>query len=320
MRALVFDEQLRFVDTYPHPTPQPGEARIRVALAGICRTDLEVVRGYAGFRGVLGHEFVGVVDQVAPASLGDAWIGRRVVGEINIGCGTCDLCRRVGPNHCLVRQVPGIHGRDGAFADALCLPLANLHPVPESVPDRAAVFAEPLAAACQVLEQVSVRPSDRVLVVGDGKLGLLVAQVVALTGCRLKAVGHHPDKLAILARRGIATALERAVGDEQADVVVECTGHPEGLAAARRWVRPQGTVVLKSTYAGLVETDLSDLVVREVRLVGSRCGPFPPALRLLARGWVDVESLVTAEYALDEGLAALAHAGQRGVLKVLLRP
>ncbi len=320
MRALVFDGQLHLAKAYPDPSPQPGEARIRVTLAGICRTDLDVVRGYAQFRGVLGHESVGVVDQVVPESAGEGWIGQRVVGEINVGCGTCDICRRVGPNHCPSRQVPGIHGRDGTFSDYFCLPLGNLHLVPHAVQDRSAVFTEPLAAACQVLDQVPVRPSDRVLVVGDGRLGLLVAQVLVLTGCHLTAVGHHPDKLAILARRGIPVALEAEVGDEQADLVVECTGHPGGLAAARRWVRPQGTVVLKSTYPGLVETDLSALVVQEVRLVGSRCGPFTPALRLLESGLVDVESLVTAEYPLEQGLAALAHAGQHGVLKVLLRP
>jgi threonine dehydrogenase-like Zn-dependent dehydrogenase len=206
------------------------------------------------------------------------------------------------------------------LAESFCLQASNLHLVPEAIPDEAAVFIEPLAAACEILQQVHVRPTERVVVLGDGKLGLLVAQVLALTGCDLRVVGRHAEKLAIPARRGIATQL----GDEEpagsADLVIECTGRAEGFQAARRMLRPQGTLVLKSTYHGLVQADLTGVVVDEVQIVGSRCGPFPAALRLLAQDLVDVTSLIEAEYPLDQALAAFEHAGRRGALKVLVRP
>ncbi|MDW8069026.1 MAG: alcohol dehydrogenase catalytic domain-containing protein [Anaerolineae bacterium] len=316
MLALIFDgERLRLRDDYPRPALPPGEALVRVRLAGICNTDLEIVRGYMGFRGVLGHEFVGVVEEAEDRSLA----GRRVVGEINAYCGECPTCRAGRPTHCPNRTTLGIWGRDGAFAEYLTLPVRNLHVVPDEVPDEAAVFTEPLAAALEVLEGVHLRPTDRVVVLGDGKLGLLVAQALALTGCDLLVVGHHREKLAILARRGIPTMLESETEGLSADVVVECTGRPEGFAAARRILRPRGTLVLKSTYHGRVEADLTGLVVDEITLVGSRCGPFPPALRLLQRGLVDVQSLVSEIYPLSRGLEAFARAAQPGVLKVLLR-
>jgi len=314
MKAVVFDGRLRLVTDRPEPSPPPGEARIRTILAGICNTDLEVVRGYAGFHGVLGHEFVGLVDWAEDRS----WIGRRVVGEINVGCGACETCRAGQPEHCARRTALGIRGRDGALAELFCLPVANLHLVPDQLPDRAAVFVEPLAAACELLEQLHVRPTDRVVVVGDGKLGLLAAQVLALTGCDLTVVGRHEEKLAILARRGIDTRLT-ADGLDGADLVVECTGAPAGFEAAQRLVRPRGTLALKSTYHGLVQADLSRLVVDEVQVVGSRCGPFGAALRLLSQGLVDVTSLIHAEIRLDEAPAGLELAAQPGVLKVLVR-
>jgi threonine dehydrogenase-like Zn-dependent dehydrogenase len=322
MKALLFDGgpgdrgQLRLVDSYPSPIPAAGEARIRTTLAGICNTDLEIVRGYAGFRGVLGHEFVGIVEEAEDPAL----VGRRVVGEISAYCGVCDTCRAGRPTHCPNRTTLGILGRDGTLADFLCLPVRNLHQVPEGLPDEAAVFTEPLAAACEVLYQLHVRPTDQVFVLGDGKLGLLVAQALALTGCDLTAVGRHEDKLAILAVRGIRTRLENEGLDSRADLVVECTGHAGGFAAARKLVRPRGTLVLKSTYHDLVQLDLSGIVRDEVQVVGSRCGPFAPALRLLAKGAVDVTSLIEAEYPLSEGLAAFEHAGRQGALKVLVRP
>jgi threonine dehydrogenase-like Zn-dependent dehydrogenase len=321
MRAVVFDRQadghpqLRLVEEYPDPQPLPDEVRIRPMLAGICNTDLEILRGYADFRGVLGHEFVGVVDQAEDPNL----VGRRVVGEINASCGVCATCRAGRPTHCPDCTVLGIRGRDGVLAEYFCLPTAILHFVPDGIPDEAAVFVEPLAAACEVLEQVHVHPSDRVAVLGDGKLGLLVAQVLALTGCRLTAIGRHPEKLAILAAKGIPTQVGDKGLDESMDMVVECTGHAEGFETARRLVRPRGVLVLKSTYHGSVQADLSRLVVDEVHVIGSRCGPFPPALRLLAQKLVDVTSLIEAEYPLAEALAALEHAGQRGALKVLVR-
>jgi len=268
-----------------------------------------------GFRGVLGHEFVGTVEEAEDRSL----IGQRVVGEINAYCGECSTCRAGRPTHCPHRTTLGIWGRDGAFAEYLTLPVRNLHKVPDTISDEEAVFTEPLAAALEILEQVHLRPTDRVVVLGDGKLGLLVAQALALMGCDLLAVGRHREKLAILARRGIPTALESEAEGLAADVVVECTGRPEGFAAARRILRPRGMLVLKSTYHGGVEADLTGLVVDEITLVGSRCGPFPPALRMLERGLVDVRSLISAVYPLAQGVEAFARAAEPGVLKVLLR-
>ena len=321
MKAVVFGgqpeghNQLRLAVDYVDPEPPPGEVRVRTTLAGICNTDLEIVRGYAGFQGVLGHEFVGVVDQAENPQL----IGRRVVGEINASCGVCETCRAGRPTHCPNRTALGIRGRDGALAELFCLPEENLHLVPAGMPDEVAVFVEPLAAACQVLAQVHVQPTDRVVVLGDGKLGLLIAQVLALTGCDLLVVGRHPEKLAILAARGIPSQVGEQGLTGSADMVVECTGRAEGFQTARRLVRPRGTWVLKSSYHGLVQTDLSGVVVDEIQIVGSRCGPTPAALRLLAQGLIDVASLIEAEYPLDQAMAALEHAGRRGALKVLVR-
>jgi threonine dehydrogenase-like Zn-dependent dehydrogenase len=320
MRALVLHEAGPTFET-DHPAPDldqlpADEALVRVHQAGICNTDLELIRGYAAFRGVLGHEFVGVVE----ASPGDpAWVGRRVVGEINIPCGLCEMCRSGLTMHCLSRAALGIRDWDGAFADYLSLPLENLHPVPEGVSDDQAVFTEPLAAALSVLSQTQIRPQDRVILLGDGKLGQLIAQVLALTGCNLTVEGHHADKLALLESLGIATR-RTETGDEEAlaNVVVEATGTPSGFIAAQRRVRPRGTLVLKSTYRDLPSTDLSKIVVDELRVVGSRCGPFGAALRLLERDLVKVEPLIHARYPLEEGVAALEHASQQGTLKILL--
>lgn len=316
MRALVYDGQLGLADDYPQPIPAPGEALIRVQLAGICNTDLEITRGYMGFHGVLGHEFVGIVERSPDPS----WVGQRVVGEINCYCGACPTCLAGRPTHCPQRTTLGIGGRDGALAEYCVLPLRNLHRVPDNVADAQAVFTEPLAAALEILEQVHIRPTQRVIVLGDGKLGLLVTQVMRLTGCELLVVGRHSDKLAILEHRGIPTRLVSAEAKLAADVVIDCTGQAEGFISARAMVRPRGTLVLKSTFHGLNEVNLTSIVVDEVTLVGSRCGPFPPALRLLAMGLVDVEPLIVATYPLEQGLAAFDHARSRGALKVLVRP
>jgi threonine dehydrogenase-like Zn-dependent dehydrogenase len=319
MLALVLEDELCLAPDYPQPVPGPGEALIQVRLAGICATDLEVVRGYRQYRGVLGHEFVGEVTACSePDTAGEegGWIGRRVVGEINIVCGDCWFCRRGLPTHCTSRAAIGISGHEGAFAEFLTLPLENLHPVPPELPDDAAVFAEPLAAALQTLSLVHIRPGDRVGVVGDGKLGLLSAQVLATTGAEVTVIGRHPEKLALAAGWGFDTGRP----DGPLDIVVECSGNPSGLTTALELVRPRGTIVLKSTYHGLPEVDLSRVVVDEIRLVGSRCGPFRPALGLLQSGRVEVTSLIEARYPLVDGLAALQHAGRRGALKVLIRP
>ncbi len=316
MRALVYDGQLRLAEDYAHPSAPPGEALVRVKLGGICNTDLEISRGYMGFQGILGHEFVGIVEQCQDTTL----VGQRVVGEINCSCGTCPKCKQGLPTHCPQRTTLGIWGRDGALAEYCVLPIRNLHRVPDSVPDEQAVFTEPLAAALEILEQVHLRPTQRVIVLGDGKLGLLVAQVVRLAGCDLLVVGHHANKLAILQRQGISTCLAPLQKDREADVVVDCTGNADGYASARKAVKPRGTLVLKSTFEGQNEVNLTSIVVDEVQLVGSRCGPFAPALRLLARKLVDVESLIAATYRLDEALEAVERARRKGSLKVLVRP
>ncbi|OUC11807.1 MAG: alcohol dehydrogenase [Alkalinema sp. CACIAM 70d] len=307
------DQQLTLRDDLPLPEPAPNEARIRVLRAGICNTDLELLRGYYPYQGILGHEFVGIVDR-GPEHL----INQRVVGEINAACGHCDCCQRGMPTHCRNRSVLGIVNHNGAFADYLCLPVQNLHLVPDTISTEAATFTEPLAAALEILEQVTITPNDRVLVVGDGKLGQLVAQTLALTGCELLAVGRHAEKLANLSDRGIATVLADQVTPGIYDVAVECTGNPSGFETARRSLRPRGTIVLKSTYAGQLSLDMSAIVVDELTIVGSRCGPFAPALALLAQGKVDVTPLIQARYPLSQGLAAFDQAQQKGILKVLL--
>jgi threonine dehydrogenase-like Zn-dependent dehydrogenase len=313
MRALWLEaQQLTLRDDLPRPQPPPGEALVRVLRAGICNTDLELTRGYYPFRGVLGHEFVGVVESGGP------WQGRRVCGEINAACGRCGPCRRGDVTHCDQRTVLGIVNRDGAFAQYLTLPEQNLHAVPDAVPDDEAVFTEPLAAALEILEQVHLRPTDTAAVVGDGKLGQLCAQVLALTGCRVLALGRHPGKLEVLRARGVQTALVSEAPNWRVDVAVECTGQAAGFEAARRLVRPRGTLVLKSTYAGALTLDMSQVVVDELSLVGSRCGPFEPGLELLARRAVDVQPLIHARYPLQDGLRAFEHAQRPGTLKVLL--
>lgn len=314
MNALWLEQNhLHLRTDLPQPEPGTGEALVRVLRAGICNTDLELLRGYYPYQGILGHEFVGVVEQ-GPDSL----LGQRVVGEINAACGHCRFCIRQQPTHCEHRTVLGIVNRHGAFADYLTLPIANLHPVPDTVPTDVATFTEPLAAALEIQQQVTLDPSDRVLVVGDGKLGQLVAQTLALTGCDLFVVGRHASKLANLQARSIAVGYAADVSDRAFDLAVECTGNPEGFAIAQRALRPRGTLVLKSTYAGNLTIDAASLVVDEITLIGSRCGPFAPALELLHTQQVDVAPLIQARYPLSEGLQAFAHAQQRGVMKILL--
>ena len=293
------------------PILGPREALVRLLQASICATDLELVRGYLPFRGTLGHEFVGVVVEAPDAP---AMVGQRVVGEINLACGGCFQCRRGRPNHCERRQVLGIRGRDGAFADYLSLPLGSLHPVSDSITDEAAVFAEPLAAALAILQQVAIHPDDRVLVVGAGRLGQLIARVLRLTGCDFSVVARYPRQRELLAVANVASIAEDAVAERRSDLVVEATGSPGGLALAWRAVRPRGTIVLKSTYKGRTEVDISALVVDEIRLVGSRCGPFPAALRLLEQGLVDPLPLIEARFPLQEGVKAPRQAAAQGRL------
>ena len=315
MRALVFDgAALRGVDDHPLPTAGHGEAVVRVRLAGICSTDLQILAGYMGFTGVPGHEFVGeVVD--GPVGLA----GRRVVGEINYACGHCPTCDRGLGRHCPQRRVMGILGADGAFAEYLAVPVANLHPVPDGVADEDAVFTEPLAAAFSILEQVAVGPGERVTVLGDGKLGLLCAQVLAGTGATVTLVGKHAANLALVAPQGVEGVLLADWQPEPgADCVVEATGASGGLALAVAAVRPRGTLVLKSTVAEPHCLAFAPVVINEISVVGSRCGLFPPALSALAHRSVAVTPLIDATYPLAGGVDAVAHAARPGVRKVLL--
>lgn len=315
MKALVFDgRELALRRDYPDPKPAPGEALVRVRLAGICNTDLEILRGYMNFRGVPGHEFVGTVEWAKDR----AWLGKRVVGEINCPCWHCPTCEAGRSSHCPNRTTLGIFGRDGAFAQFLSLPVRNLHPVPASISDEEATFAEPLAAALEILEQAHIRPTERVAVIGDGKLGLLVAQAMALGGAEIHLVGRHTDKMALV-KHAVQTHLEGDLPDLQADCVVECSGSPAGFAAARRLLRPRGRLILKSTYHGEVNINLSEVVVDELHLIGSRCGPFAPALRLLEHTWVDVAPMVSGVYELDDWRQAFDAACAKGSLKVLLQ-
>jgi threonine dehydrogenase-like Zn-dependent dehydrogenase len=316
MQALwLEDRRLRLRDDVAPPAPSAGEAVVSVLLAGICNTDLEMVKGYYPFTGVPGHEFVGRVE-AAPSA--PERVGSRVVGEINASCGSCEACRAGRRTHCERRTVLGIKDRHGAFAERLTLPLQNLHDVPESVSDEAACFAEPLAAALELQEQVDVRADDRIVIIGAGKLGQLVARTLGLRARDVLVVGRDPKHLRPLLELGLRVGTASDLPDARADLVVECTGNPEGLALATRAVRPRGTVVLKSTYQGNATLDVSRLVVNEVTLVGSRCGPFVPALGLLAEGRVNVASLVHARYSLGDGLRAFEEAARPGVLKVLL--
>jgi len=315
VRALSFDgTTLRCIGDHPPPVVGEGEALVRMRLAGICSTDLQILAGYMGFTGVPGHEFVGeVVDGPGPLT------GRRVVGEINYACGRCPTCQRGLGRHCPHRRVMGILAADGAFAEYLAVPVANLHLMPDAVPDEAAVFAEPLAAAFSILEQVSLDPGDDVVVLGDGKLGLLCAQVLAGTGAAVTLVGKHAENLALVADRGVATALLGAwAPDGGAGCVVDATGSTAGLGLAMAAVRPRGTLVLKSTVAEDHDLSLAPLVINELTVVGSRCGLFPPALAALEGEAVAVTPLIDSTFPLAAGVDALAHAARPGVRKVLI--
>jgi threonine dehydrogenase-like Zn-dependent dehydrogenase len=313
MRALRFDGTRVAVRDVPRPQADDSSALVRVSLAGVCNTDIELVKGYLGFRGVLGHEFVGTVAE-GPASL----LGERVVAEINFACGACAHCRAGLARHCPSRDVMGILRADGAFAEFVRVPIANLHPVPAGIPDELAVFAEPLAAAFEILEQVRVEPGLDCIVLGDGKLGLLAAQVLHSAGADVLAVGRHPEKLAVLRRRGIQTRLASDAPLGPASLVVEATGSALGFARAVAALRPRGTLVLKSTHAEQPAVDLAPLVIHELHVIGSRCGPFPPALRALETEAVDVRSLIHARVPLARADEALRMAAEPGVLKVLI--
>ena len=297
---------------------KPNEALIKIRMAGICSTDLELVKGYYPYTGILGHEFVGEVVEANEGS----WIGQRVVGEINAVCNQCEQCLNRRPTHCENRTVLGIINRDGTFAEYTRLPVANLHRVPDSVADEMAVFTEPLAAALEIQQQIQINPTDRVLLIGAGRLGQLIAQTLFLTGCDLRVVARHRHQQDLLKQRGI-----RIISEEDAiakpwrwDIVVEATGSPGGFSLARQAIRPRGTLVLKSTYKGETSVNFSSIVVDEINIIGSRCGPFEPALRLLESGQVDPTVLIDSEFSLNDVLKAFEHTAAAGVLKVLIKP
>lgn len=315
MRALIFNGQLEFLTDYPQPERKKGQALIKVIRAGICNTDIEITKGYMGFRGIPGHEFVGVVTECDTKKM----IGKRVVGEINLWCGRCRYCRERMQNHCPNRSVLGILNKDGAFADYLTLPVANLHIVHDSISDDEAVFAEPLAAAFEIMEQVHIGPEHAVCVLGDGKLGLLVAQALSTTDCRLVLVGHHRENLSIMEELGIRTRLSSAFEESGFDVVVDCTGSRSGIGTAMNRVRPGGTIVLKTTVAKKSSLDLNHVVINELNLVGSRCGPFKPALDAIQSRSVDLFPLISDVVPIDEGKRAFQLASRKGVLKVVLK-
>lgn len=316
MLGLVVDDGLHLCEV-EEPRPDPCDALIRVSRVGVCGTDLQLARGYADYSGIIGHEFVGVVDECESAP---QWEGRRVVGEINITCGHCRRCRQGMSTHCTRRTVAGIRGRAGAFAPWLTLPVANLHEVPANVEDEVAVLAEPIAAAFRILEQVELDEHTEVAVWGDGKLGLAIAMVLATTDCRLTVVGRHPHKLKIAKALGARVRTTQDTLRSDFDVIVEATGSPLGLATAMNHVRPLGTLVLKSTVAEPNRVDTSALVVNEIRVLGSRCGPFEPALEALATGAIDPSPLIEMTYPLTQGLAAFEHAARSGTLKILVAP
>jgi threonine dehydrogenase-like Zn-dependent dehydrogenase len=331
MRALLYQDHHLTLDLeHPMPTPLPGEALIRVLLAGICNTDLEIVRGYMGFQGIPGHEFVGIVEEIYGDSFKQTHhhlVGARVVGEINAAChcSDCSFCMQDMPTHCPNRTTLGIVNRNGAFAEYLTLPLENLHIVPANVSDEEAVFVEPLAANFEIPQQVHLKPTHSVLILGDGKIGQLAAQVLTLAGCSVSMLGKHEEKLALVANRGVHTYLLHdpqlfvLPDNRRVDMVVECTGSALGLEMALRLVRPRGTLILKSTVADKSQLHLAPIVIDEICVQGSRCGPFPPALRSLNQHTINVRPLISSYFSLNEAVAAFDHAAHKGVMKVLLK-
>lgn len=319
MQALSLDSSLSYRTDVAKPEIETGEALIRLSLAGICATDLELLKGYAGFAGIVGHEFVGVVEAVGDASDG-FWLGKRVVGSINIGCRQCDICRSQGPEHCPQRRVLGIRGKDGVFADYFSLPVANLFEVPDDISDEAAVFTEPLAAAVRVAKQLQDLPVHKVCVLGPGRLGMLIAKVLSLANYDVVVAGRSASSLTLPRQWSLQTGLIDNLPDDGFDCVIDASGQASGFEQALRLTKPRGALVLKSTFAASGPADLSKIVVAEINIIGSRCGPFKDALALLAEHSLPVETLIDGRYPLKEGAAAFAHAARPGIRKILLTP
>lgn len=315
MKALRFENNQLKLAEIAKPRAE-SEALIRVVKTGICNTDLEIVRGYAGFSGTIGHEFVGVVEE----SNDKSWLGKRVVGEINAGCGACDLCLRGDSRHCPRRTVLGIHGRDGAHAEFLTLPETNLLEVPANVADEQAVFVEPLAAAFGITKQIEIFSDTKIAVIGDGKLGILCAFALSLKSKNVSLIGKHREKLLLATNRNIETVLleDAAKLNRTFDVAVEASGSESGFASALDLLKPRGKMVLKSTFQGKTNLEMWRVVVDEISITGSRCGRFAPALELLEKGAVSVEDLISEELPLEKGVEAIRRAAEKGVMKVLL--
>lgn len=313
MKALYFQNSL-VLKEISIPVFHENEALVKVKIAGICNTDLELVKGYMGFEGVLGHEFVGRVEKAAEQE----WVGKRVCGEINFGCGECFYCKSGLSRHCPKRTVLGILNQNGAFAEYVILPIKNLHEIPQTIPNSAAVFVEPLAAALEILQQIQVERNQEVVVIGDGKLGLLICQVLQLTGCDLRLVGKYPKKLFLAQSWGIKTDKLNAADDHKVDIVVEASGSPSGFSTAMQLVRPRGTLVLKSTYTDNLELDAAPIVIDEITIIGSRCGPFDSAIKTLENNLVKVEGLIDQTYPFSQALQAFEHAKQRDSMKIIL--
>ena len=317
MKAIIFDEKLRFVKDCPVPKPEKNEALIKTSMAGICNTDLEITKGYMGFKGILGHEFVGVVERVSGKAR--YLIGKRVVGEINCGCGECDYCVKGFKNHCPDRTTLGITGKDGVFAEYMTLPVDNLLEVPEHVADEEAIFTEPLAAAFEITRQIHIRPTDKILVLGDGKLGILCALVLNLTQADVTLAGKHEKKLHIARDQHVkALKIEHLEIAKKYDIVVEVTGSADGFKMALKFVKPKGTIILKSTVAEGKEMNLTPVVIDEIKVIGSRCGPFEPALRAISRKLIDVKPLISGIFTFDEAKIAFYKAKEKDTLKIMI--
>jgi threonine dehydrogenase-like Zn-dependent dehydrogenase len=318
MQALWLEQnKVQFRSDIPIPDVQDKEALIKVRLAGICSTDLEMIKGYYPFNGILGHEFVGeVIDTKNLPEL----VGKRVVGEINIACGHCRNCQKGFPKHCENRTVLGISNRNGVFSEYLTLPIENLHQISDDIPDELAVFTEPLAAAIEILDHIHLNTEDSVIIIGAGRIGLLIAQVLSLSGCNLSVIARQQKQVDILKSFAIPVTLldELSILNHKVDVVIEASGTSEGFQLASNLIRPRGTIVVKSTFKGNTEIDFSRLVVNEITIVGSRCGPFEPALRLLAKRMVNPLKMIDGRYPLSDGVKALEYASKPGVLKILL--
>ncbi len=320
MKAVIFDEKLKLDDNYEKPVPQKGEALIKVKLAGICNTDFEITKGYMGYKGVLGHEFVGVVEDVN--SDDKSLVGKRVVAEISYGCHKpdCEWCNQGLVRHCPDRHTIGIWRKDGCFAEYITLPTEILFEVPNNVSDEQVVFVEPLAAACEIVEQLHIQPIQKVLVQGDGKLGLTTALALNAYNYDVTLAGRHQNKLDIAAKQGVKTILSQELKKEPVyDVVVEATGSITGFEDAMTLTKPRGVLVLKSTVAGSKEINLAPIVINEITVLGSRCGQFRPALRLLEKDKIDFKPLISAIYNVDDAIEAFEKNKEKDTLKVLLK-